>query len=472
MYRILLFILCILCFSQCKPKEAMPAADEASRMASADVTFKKFCSTCHGDNGDVFVDRKWKHGSTRDSIMMNIRAGFPDLGMPKWDSVITEQDAADLADYLMKAIENRKKFDFTDSVRSSVFVHNSMTVKLDTIARGLENPWGMAFLPNGDYVYTDRNGNFYRQSKGVQSMIKGAPQVLAEGQGGLLDVELSPDFANNQTIYLSYSKLKDTAGQKLATTAILKAKLNGNQLSAQKDIFIAMPYQKTRHHYGSRIEFDTTGMMFITVGDRGQHMDSLPQKLDNDMGKVHRIREDGSIPEDNPFFNTPGARKTIWSYGHRNLQGMALQPGTNTIWTNEHGPRGGDELNIPEKGKNYGWPVISYGINYDGTILTPLTHKEGMEQPLVRWVPSIGPSGLTFVKGDKYPAWKGNILMGSLRFRYLERVPVDGNKPGEKENLLKGIGRLRFVEMGPDGFIYVGVEEPGYIFRLLPVENQ
>jgi len=470
MNRHLLFLILISLFIACKNKEVAPAMDEAARMASAEATFKKFCSTCHGDNGDVFVDRQWKHGTTHDSIMMNINSGFPALGMPQWDSVLNDPEVADLADYLLKAIANRKQFDFKDSVVSNVFVHNSETVKLDTIAKGLGNPWGMAFLLNGDFLYTDRNGSLYHKSKGLQTMVQGAPVVLAEGQGGLLDIELHPAFRSNNLLYLSYSKFKDSAGEIWSTTAIMRAKwMGGNKLSDQKDIFIAMPYEKTKHHYGCRIEFDTTGFMFITVGDRGQHADHLPQKLDNDLGKVHRIKDDGSIPPDNPFYDTPGARKSIWSYGHRNIQGMALQRETNTIWTHEHGPRGGDELNVPEKGKNYGWPVISYGINYDGTILTPLTHKEGMEQPIVRWVPSIGPSGMTFVTGDKYPGWKGDILMGSLRFKYLNRVHLHGRAVDEQENLLKNTGRVRFVEMGPDGYVYVGVEEPGFIFRLLPV---
>jgi len=469
MNRYLLFFIFFLVYLACKNKEITPVMDETARMAAAETNFKKFCSTCHGDNGDVFVDRRWKHGTTRDSIIMNINSGFPELGMPLWDSLFNDQETADLADYLLKAIEKRKQFDFKDSLISNTFTHNSETVKLDTIAKGLDNPWGMAFLPDGVFVYADRNGNLYRNVKGVQSLVKGAPAVLAEGQGGLLDIELHPDFDANKLLYLSYSKFKDSAGEKWSTTAILKAKWMGDKLAEQKDIFVAMPYKKTKHHYGCRMEFDTTGFMFVTVGDRGQHADSLPQKLDNDLGKVHRIKDDGSIPDDNPFFNTPGARKSIWSYGHRNPQGMALQRETNTIWTHEHGPRGGDELNIPEKGKNYGWPVISYGINYDGTILTPLTQKEGMEQPLVRWVPSIGPSGMTFVTGDKYPAWKGDILMGSLRFRFLNRVHLNGRAADEQENLLKNIGRLRFVEMGRDGFVYVGVEDPGYIFRLVPV---
>ena len=199
------------------------------------------------------------------------------------------------------------------------------------------------------------------------------------------------------------------------------AKLEGNVLKNGKDIFVALPWKTTPIHFGSRIEFDKEGKLFLTVGDRFQHTDTLPQKLDNDLGKIHRMNDDGTAPADNPFVNTPGARATIWTYGHRNPQSLSIHPETGALWENEHGPRGGDELNLIEKGKNYGWPVISYGINYNGKIMTPFTSKEGMEQPKTKWIPSLGPSGMTIVTSDKYPSWKGDILMGSLRFQFLNR---------------------------------------------------
>ncbi len=447
--------------------------DSMSGITPVDITtaegiFKKNCTPCHGDDANVFVDRQWKHGSTKDSLSMSIASGFTGL-MPEWGKQLKKEEIAGLAEYLTVAIENRKKFDFADINKTNLFASNQMTVKLDTVAKGLHNPWGIAFLPNGDLLYTDRDGHLYRNSKGVQSEIKGAPPVLVEGQGGLLDVETHPNFAKNNTIYLTYSKFIDSAGKKLSTTALMRAVLKGNELTNAKDIWVGMPYRDTRIHYGSRIEFDKAGYLFLSVGDRFQHLDSFPQRLDVDFGKIHRMNDDGSVPKDNPFVNTPGARPTIWSMGHRNPQGLKIDKEAGIIWEHEHGPRGGDELNIIEKAKNYGWPVISYGINYDGKIITPLTAKEGMEQPKVKWVPSIAPSGITVVKGNKYPAWKGDILMGSLRFKYLNRVHLEGNQPGEQEQLLKNIGRVRFVEQAPDGFIYVGVEEPGFIYKLIPV---
>lgn len=329
----------------------------------------------------------------------------------------------------------------------------------------------MTFLPDGDMIFTDRDGGLYRVDKNRQrTSITGAPKVLAQGQGGLLDIELHPEFAKNQYIYLSYSKAKDSAGGVWSTTAVMRAKLMGNMLIDQKDIFVAEPYFKTRHHYGSRLEFDKSNYLYISVGDRGQHQALLPQKLSNDVGKMHRVLDDGNVPADNPFVKVDTARKTIWSYGHRNPQGIALHQQSGILWENEHGPRGGDELNVPEKGKNYGWPVISYGINYDGSVLTPLSKKDGLEQPLTYWVPSIGPSGMLYVGSDKYPAWKGDFLVGSLRFKYLNLCKIKNNKVVKEEILFKNIGRLRAVEVDRDGFIYIAVEEPGYIFKLVPIQ--
>lgn len=437
---------------------------------NAETTFKQYCASCHGADANVFADRTWKHGKSKADITNSITTGYLDLGMPAWGAALKPQEIENLTTYILAGIEKRNSFDFKETAKSNVFAEGSIAIKLDTVAKGIKSPWGMAFLPNGDMLFTDKGGDFYRIDKsGNKTIIQGTPSVLAQGQGGLLDVELHPRFAENQIIYLSYSKSKDSAGTKWATTAVLQAKLDGVQLSAQKDIFIAQPYLKTQYHYGSRIEFDNKGYLYISVGDRGQHEPNFPQLLTNDCGKIHRLFDDGRIPPDNPFVNTPNARPSIWSYGHRNPQGIAIHPVTNELWTEEHGPRGGDEVNIAQKGKNYGWPTISYGINYDGTILTPITKKENMEQPITYWVPSIGPCGATFVTGDRYKAWKGDFMVASLRFMYLNRCKLDGNKIVSQENILKNIGRMRFVEMGRDGYLYVGVEDPGFIFRLVPM---
>lgn len=470
MYRILLVFSVIATFIMCQTNGKSTTEAVDPKFGAAAEKYKTICSGCHGQKIDAFVDRKWKHGSHRDSLIKSITFGYADKEMPAFGEVFKPTEIAELADYILNSMEEAKKYKFDEKPKSNIFVQSSMTVKLDTVATGLNNPWGMSFLPDGDMLVTDRSGEFYRIDKNrKRTLIQGTPKVLAEGQGGLLDVELHPKFAENGFIYLSYSKSKDSAGGVWSTTAVMRAKLQGNQLTEQRDIFVAQPYQKTRHHYGSRLEFDRNGYLFVTVGERGQHVELLPQKLDNDLGKIHRIYDDGRIPADNPYVKNDTARKTIYSYGHRNQQGMAMNPTTGEIWSHEHGPRGGDEINIVKPARNYGWPVICYGINYDGTVLTPFTKKAGMEEPMLYWLPSIAPSGATFVTGDKYPAWKGDFLVGSLRFEYLNRCKVEGNKVVKEEILLKNIGRLRFVEMGRDGYIYVGVEKSGYVFRLLPV---
>jgi aldose sugar dehydrogenase len=465
-YYLLLLIVCVSIMCQTQK----PELTQNKKFVEASALFKQYCTSCHGADASVFVDRAWKHGNSKPELIKSIVAGYPDLGMPSWGATFKQEQINELADYIATAIEYRKSFDFKKEKISNIFTDASQSIKLDTIAKGIKCPWGMAFLPNGDMLFTDKGGDFYRIDKsGHQQLIQGTPDVWADGQGGLLDVELHPKFEENKLIYLSYSKLMPSAGEGFATTAVMRAKLDGIQLSEQKDIFVAQPAVKAQYHFGSRLEFDKNGYLFVTVGDRGQHEPLFPQKLDNDCGKVHRMMDDGSIPADNPFVKVAGAKGTVWSYGHRNLQGMSLNPETNEIWTHEHGPRGGDEVNISQKGKNYGWPVISYGINYNGTVLTPLTKQEGMEQPLTYYVPSIAPCGATFVTGERYPKWKGSFLIGSLRFHYLNRCTVLDNKIVSQEQLLKNIGRVRFVEMGRDGYLYVGVEDSGCIFRLMPV---
>jgi glucose/arabinose dehydrogenase len=329
----------------------------------------------------------------------------------------------------------------------------------------------MAFLPNGDMLVTERSGKFYRVTKGKSlQIISGVPEVLNEGQGGLMDVELHPDFKNNNLIYLSYSKPQKNTNEVLSTTAVMRAVLKGNEIVQQKIIYEALPYEKTKHHYGCRLEFGKDGYLYFSVGDRG-NQNKNPQDISNSLGKIHRIKDDGSIPADNPFVNTPNAVASIYSYGHRNPQGLALNPQTGEIWSNEHGPRGGDEVNLITKGANYGWPVISYGISYDATTFTKKTQMESMEQPLLYWVPSIAPSGMAFVKGGKYKSWEGDALIGSLRFNYLNLCKIKDNKIVSEEILLKNIGRMRDVRVSPDGYIYVAVEKPGAIFRLVPVNN-
>ena len=338
----------------------------------------------------------------------------------------------------------------------------------DTVATELENPWGMEFLPDGTMLVTERPGRLrmIKDGKLLSEEITGVPEVVAKGQGGLLDIKLHPDFENNSLLYLSYSAPGDGG----SNTAVMRAKLEGNALTNQEVIFQATPFTDKTHHFGSRIEFDNDGFMYITVGDRGER-DKNPQSLESYCGKVHRLKDDGSIPEDNPFVDKEGAVASIYSYGHRNLQGLAKHPETGEIWEHEHGPQGGDEVNIIKAGANYGWPVITYGINYNNTIITEDTVKAGMEQPLHYWDPSIAPCGMAFVSSEKYPEWKNNLLVGSLKFRYLARCEIQGGKVVKEEKLLENLGRVRAVEQGPDGYIYVAMESPGLLVRIYPAKK-
>ncbi|WP_018480091.1 PQQ-dependent sugar dehydrogenase [Pontibacter roseus] len=443
-----------------------------AQLEKARTNYASYCSGCHGEQMQAFTDRKWKHGNSADNLFAAIKHGYPDEGMPAFEKTFSDTEITALVAYIQEGIQNVKQYDFSqEDTATDVYTSEALRYRLDTVATGMEVPWGMAFLPSGDMLITDRNGSFYRLPKSTRQLqkIAGAPEVLAQGQGGLLDVELHPDFAKNNTIYLSYSAFKKEGDQTLSTTAVMRAKLEGNKLSEQKVIFEAHPWAKTRHHYGSRLEFGRDGLLYLTVGDRGQHHENA-QTIERAPGKVHRIKDDGAIPADNPFVHEKNAIATIYTIGNRNIQGMTIHPKTGALWTNEHGPRGGDEVNIAEKGKNYGWPVISYGINYNGTVLTELTKKEGMEQPLWYWVPSIGPSGMAFVTGDRYKGWEGDLLVGSLRFQFLSKLKMHGDKIVSEEKLLKNIGRVRDVRMAPDGYIYVAVESPGTIYRLVPVE--
>jgi aldose sugar dehydrogenase len=439
-----------------------PSSEQTARK-----NYQNYCASCHGEQLQSFVDRKWQFGNSRTEIRDVIKNGENNAGMPAYGAAFSEKELNELTDLIMGVIENDPELDFKQNMKpKETIASEEMDYSLEMVVDGLESPWGMAFLPNNEILVTDKYGTLYKvvPSKS-KTKITGVPEVQSGGQGGLMDIELHPGFETNNIIYLSYSKIKD--GNGLSTTAVLKARLQENQLTDQEIIFEALPYLPTRHHYGSRLEFDNDGHLYLSVGDRGRR-DENPQSLDNHCGKIHRINDDGSIPEDNPFVGNQGAKASIFSYGHRNPQGVVKHPETGLIWTHEHGPRGGDEINIVEKGKNYGWPVISYGINYNGTVFTDITHKEGMEQPILYWVPSIAPCGMDFVTGDRYPAWKGNLLVGSLRFKYLERCVVENNKVVHQEKLLKNIGRVRNVKMGLDGFIYVAVEEPGVVYRVVP----
>ena len=351
---------------------------------------------------------------------------------------------------------------------SAQAANDSSIFTVQRLYEELQNPWGMAWLPDGRMLVTERSGKIlvFKNDKYTGVNLTGVPAVFNQGQGGLLDIKVHPDYKKNKWIYISYSKPVEGG----ATTAIMRFKLKGNQLVEKKDIFLAQPYLKADYHFGSRIVFDKNKFLFFSSGERGTQ--PKVQQLDNDHGKIHRIYDDGRIPKDNPFAGQPGAKASIWTYGHRNPQGMVYDPSTDRIWAVEHGPKGGDELNLIEKGKNYGWPKTSYGINYDGTILTEFKEMEGVENPKRYWVPSIGPCGMELVTSDRYPEWKGNLLIGALAFRHIARVQLNGTEYITEEKLLQDIGRVRCVAQSPDGYIYAITEGPGLLIKLIPKKSR
>ncbi len=450
-------------------KEGIIVSD--TNFTRAKANYINYCGGCHGEKMDAFVDRKWKHGSSREDLFKAIKYGYENEGMPAYDTTFTDEETYELSAYILTGIENLKRYDFkNEPIKENFFPSKNIDIRLDTVVKGIGIAWGMAFLPNGDLLFTEKSGKLYRVNKNKEmQLISGVPEVLFAQQAGLMDIALHPDYKKNKTLYISYSAIKKEEGKTLSTTAIMRAVLKGNELTEQKIIFEALPYLSPTIHYGCRLEFDWMGYLYFTVGDRSKYKEH-PQSLSNPFGKVHRINDDGSIPEKNPFVNIQGAVPSIYTYGNRNPQGLAMHPTTGIMWQDEHGPRGGDEINIVKKGRNYGWPVISYGIDYNGTIITNKTAMEGMQQPVHYWIPSIGPGGMTFVQGNRYPEWKGDLMATSMRFGYLNRCKIKRNKIVGEEMLIKNIGRVRDVQQSPDGYLYISVEK-GYIFKLVPAKR-
>ena len=349
-----------------------------------------------------------------------------------------------------------------------------------TVVDGLVQPWSIAFLPSGDMLITERPGRLriVRQGKLLPQPVEGVPKVFVSSQGGLLEVMLHPNFASNRLVYLSYSK--PGADDSQSRTALIRGRFENDRLTGVEEIFEAV--SSGRNHFSGKIAFDKNGFLFLTLGDRQVppegNLEAHPaQDLSNHHGKIVRLHDDGRVPSDNPFVNRAGARPEIWSYGHRNAQGLAIHPETGDIWINEHGPQGGDELNRIQAGRNYGWPVIGFGVNYTtGLAIHAGTHREGMEQPVHVWVPSIGISGLMIYTGNRFPQWRGNLFAGGMVGQQLARLTLDGQRVVNRETLVQQMGRIRDVRQGPDGYIYLVTDDreggkPTPIFRMEPIER-
>jgi aldose sugar dehydrogenase len=344
------------------------------------------------------------------------------------------------------------------------------SIDVETVAEGLEHPWGLAFLPDGRMLVTERPGRLRLVMPGgkLSAPLEGVPRVQHAGQGGLLDVKLDPKFPENQRVYVSYA---EPAPDGTAGTAVARGRLMDQRLEDVQVIYRQQPKVKGALHFGSRLVFLRDGTLVITQGDRFEYR-AQAQDLASGLGKIVRINADGSIPSNNPFSNRPGARAEIWSYGHRNVQAAALDPETGQLWTVEHGARGGDELNHPEPGKNYGWPVITYGVDYNGSPIGEGTARTGMEQPVYYWDPVIAPSGMAFYTGTTYPGWQGNLFIGSLKPGLLVRLTMkEGQVQGEERYLGKLGERIRDVQQGPDNFLYLLTDnDSGQILRVVKMK--
>ncbi len=340
--------------------------------------------------------------------------------------------------------------------------------RVSTIVKGLDHPWSLAFLPDGRLLVTERSGRLRVVDRGNLDPrpVSGVPAVAASGQGGLLDVLPHPDFSSNGLVYLSYAAA-DSSG---ASTAVARGRLDGHRLADVVTIFEARPKTSGGRHFGSRLAWGGDGKLYVTLGDRGLKFPA--QYLGHHAGSVLRLEADGGVPTDNPFAGRRGARPEIFTYGHRNAQGMAVHPDTGKVWVHEHGPRGGDEVNVLRPGANYGWPVVTYGVGYDGSVIGSGTEKAGTVQPITYWVPSIAPSGMAFYTGAAFPKWRGNLFVGALRGQLLARLELDGERVVHEERLLVGaVGRIRDVRQGPDGYLYLLIDSGNApLLRLEPVE--
>ena len=433
--------------------------------------YEEYCTTCHGDDLDggmagSLIDGDWQFGSKDSHIFRNVKYGILDRGMPGFEGTLSDDDIRNILAYVQKnegtapAVSNEligeiKLLDY--DLRVEIWIDD------------LDIPWAIDF-PEADLaLVTERPGYLRVVRKGSlqPEPVAETPEVLHKGQGGLLDVAVDPGYAKNGWVYLAYSHELDNG---LAMTRIVRGKIRKNRWEDQQILYEADHdhYLSTKHHYGCRIVFDKKGYLYFSIGERGimEHA----QNTDRPNGKIHRIYPDASIPEDNPLVNGPVP--SIYSYGNRNPQGLAVHPVTDELWETEHGPLGGDELNLIRSGINYGWPVITYGKNYDGSTISDLTHREDMAQPVYYWRPSIAVCGLDFYRGDEFPKWQNKLLVGALKYEEVRLLDIEDNRVLHEELILKNYGRVRDVVAGPDGAIYVALNDPGRILRLSNADNK
>jgi len=448
--------------------------------------YSKNCAGCHGakfegGQGGSLVDGQWKNGSTDKDIYRSIAKGNPQLGMSPWEGSLSNDQIRALVIFLRE----KEKQTLAEGIIFPTPSPDRTTAtelhdyRIETVVdQGLKNPWAIAFLPDGRRLITEKAGRLRiitADGKLDPVVIEGTPSVIEHGQGGMMEVALHPDYAANGWVYLGISdgtREKDAGGKEKARciTAVVRGKIKDHQWTNQEWIYRPDPKFRSGAgvHFGTRFVFDK-GYIYFVIGERGGMMEAQNLSLPN--GKIHRLLDDGRVPSDNPFVKTPDAIPGIWSYGHRNPQGLAMDPRDGSLYDTEHGPRGGDEVNRIKPGCNYGWPVITYGMNYNGTPMVSITEKEGMEQPLTYWVPSIAPCGLDFYTGDKFPKWKNDLFAGALAQQEIRRIRLLDQKVVSQEIIMKNVGRVRDVATGPDGFLYAILNGPDRLIRLVPAGN-
>lgn len=424
------------------------------------MLYTQYCAGCHGPtlqggSAASLIDDEWKHGSDDASISRTILEGVAGTPMAPFRNILDDQAVRQLVFHIRQqaaAAKGRPQVQVDPD--GHVVKSERQTVKLEVVGKGLETPWAIAFLPGGRMLVTERPGRLRIIDKGrLLPPVSGTPAVWARQDGGMFDVEVHPDFERTGWIYLSYAEPGPNA---TSMTAIVRGHIKDNTWVDQQAIYKAPPalFSAANVHYGSRFAFDREGRLFYSIGDRGTAEDA--QDFSKPAGKIHRVNDDGSVPKDNPFVGQPGAIETIWSYGHRNPQGLAFDE-AGRLWASEHGPRGGDEVNLIERGRNYGWPLVSYGLEPGIT----KSEQEGMQSPAAYWNPSIGPAGIMVASSERYSAWRGSLFLAALAGQHLRRVEISGDKVVRQEVVFDEFGRVRDIVTGPDGFIYVSLNLPG-----------
>ena len=453
------------------PSVAYGVAQGEAAKISASV-----CASCHGEQlaggrASSLVDDTWLYGGSDEDLAASIRDGRPNTLMPPFKATLDERQIRSLV-VLIREYAEKAKVEGAKAPAvpwGAVRTSERHKFKLETIVDGLDTPWAIEFLPDGRMLLSERPGRLrlFTPGQGLGAPITGVPKVWVKQDGGLLDVALHPDYAKNGWIYLGYSV--EGRGE-VSMTEVVRGRIKEGAWVDQEYVYrpVSAVFRAGNDHYGIRFLFDRQGHLFYSIGDRGKPDDS--QLLTEPAGKIHRVLDDGKAPKDNPFVGRDGAVATIWSYGHRNPQGLAFHPVTGELWSAEHGPRGGDELNLVLPGRNYGWPVATHGINYDGTPVSALTEKEGMESPIVHWTPSIATCGIAFYTGNRFPGWKNDLFVTGLVGKQLRRLVIEKGQVTHQEVLFRGLGRVRDVVDGPDGYLYVAINNPGVIARLAPVD--